>query len=62
MKAAIIIDSWKLPMFKRNLDKAGYAFTQADGLTPDTLILSVETTNINGLNDLVIKAQKECKQ
>lgn len=59
MKAAIAIDDWKLPIFSRHLTQAGYAFTKAQGLTPDMLILSVETPNVNALGSVVRAANTE---
>ena len=40
-KAAIVIDTWKLPIFSSILVEKGYHYTEQPGLTPDTLLLTV---------------------
>lgn len=59
-KVAIGIDDWKLPIFKRHLNGAGYKFTKHP-FTADTLILKVETARISDLQKVVEAAQLECK-
>lgn len=49
----IVIDDWKLEIFKKHLDKAGYTYEQSQGLTEDTLILSVKTKSIAKLQPVV---------
>lgn len=58
-KAAIAIDDWKLPIFERHLQQAGYTFTNAGGLTPKTLILTVRTDNLAALAEVVKAANTE---
>lgn len=58
-KAAIAIDEWKLPIFKRHLSQAGYAFEQCTGLTDGTLILTVKTENLEALAVVVKAANTE---
>jgi len=53
--AGIVIDDWELPMFERHLSQAGYAFKNAGHMTPGTLVLQVETTNLEALA-VVLKA------
>lgn len=63
--AAIAIDRWKLPVFKRRLDAAEFAFTEHPGVTADTMILKVpyeEGSNFVALSALVRAAQLECKE
>ena len=59
--AAVAIDAWKLAIFKRHLDAAGYSYTEGPGLTPDTLFLKVKTDLIAPLQRVIEAAQKECK-
>ena len=54
-KAAVVIDNWKLPIFERHLLASGYQFNKADGLTPSSMVLSVQTTNLQALA-LIVKA------
>jgi len=58
-KAAIAIDDWKLPIFKRHLTEAGYSFGQHPGLTDNTLTLVVHTKSIKDLEVVVRKANTE---
>ena len=51
--AAVIIDDWKLPTFKRILTDAGYKFTEHDGVFPNTVCLKVEATNMVILGDII---------
>lgn len=54
-KAGIVIDEWKLPIFERRLKQAGYSFENSGLLTTGTLLLRVDTTNLETL-DVVLKA------
>ena len=56
----IAIDDWKLPVFKRHLDRAGYAYTEHPGLPKNTLLLKVKTEFVSDLQPVVEAAQKEC--
>lgn len=58
----IAIDKWKLPIFKRNLDRAGFTFTEHPGLTPDMLLLKVVTNNRLSITRCVESAQTECRK
>lgn len=57
-KAAIAIDDWKLSIFERCLEQAGYQFKNAGLFTTGTLILQVETTNLVALG-VVVKAAND---
>lgn len=60
--AAFVIDDWKLPIFKRHLDQAGYAFENAGAFTAGTTILKVETDNLEALATVARAAAKEAAQ
>lgn len=62
MKAAIVIDKWKLSIFAKHLRKAGYEFGKEPGLTPNMLILVVETNDQHALHEVVKAANHEAKQ
>lgn len=49
MKAAIVIDAWKLSIFERHLSQAGYAYEKGAGITAGTLSLYVVTENVEAL-------------
>lgn len=60
--AGIIIDNWKLPIFERHLTQAGYSFEKPGGpggFTEDTMVLMVDTENIEALHEVVKAANKE---
>ena len=61
MKAGIAVDNWKLPVFRKRLAKAGYAYEDGGALTHDTTLLTVETTNMLALKKLLEKCQAECR-
>ena len=56
LKSAIVIDSWKLKIFKKTLNEAGYEFDEHPGVTPTTLCLIVETDCPGNLHKFVTKA------
>lgn len=57
-KAAIVIDTWKLPIFTRHLVKAGYEFKHAGEFTKDTMVLTVATDDFQTLA-VVVKAAND---
>ena len=61
MKAAIALDDWKLPTFRKILAEAGYDYTDAGGLTADTTVLTVETDDILKLKKVLERCQRECR-
>ena len=60
MRVGIAIDDWKLPVFKRRLTEADFTFEQRVGVTPDTLMLYVETKEFNRLGCVIEDAAAEC--
>lgn len=59
MKAAIAIDTWKLPIFDRRLTNAGYSYEKSPGLTADTLFLSVVFEDVKALETVIRAANAE---
>lgn len=59
MKAGIVIDSWKIDIFRRNLKSSGYSFIEAGHLPEDCLLLTVTTDNVIALNEVVTAANLE---
>lgn len=57
---AIAIEIWKLKIFKKHLDKAGFKFKKNPGITSDTLLLTVETTKVAELAEVVKSANTAC--
>lgn len=58
-KAGIVIDSWKLSIFDRHLKQSGYKYENKGAFTPDTLILRVDTTNVEALKEVLKAASNE---
>lgn len=57
--AAVVIDNWKESIFVRHLTQAGYTFERAGGLTKDSMVLKVPTTNMQALAEVVKAANTE---
>ena len=60
--AGVAIDAWKLATFKRNLDEAGFSYTEHPGLIANTLFLKVRTASVAELQPVIERAQRECRQ
>lgn len=59
--AGIALDTWKLPIFRRRLDEAGYSYTEHPGITKDTSMLNVKTERLAPLQRVIEAAQLEAK-
>ncbi|AOR77241.1 hypothetical protein [Novosphingobium resinovorum] len=59
--AGIVIDAWKLEIFRRHLDGANFSHTQHPGLSEGTLILKVKADRVARLQRVVERAQLECR-
>jgi hypothetical protein len=62
MKAAIAVDDWKLPVFRKRPTEAGYRYEDAGAFTTDTTMLTVQTDNMLALKALLEKCQAECRE
>lgn len=62
MKAGIVVDDWKLPIFRRHLTEAGYEYTDEGGLTHNTTVLTVETDDMLKLKAVIEDCQSECRR
>lgn len=60
MKVGIVIDNWKLPVFRKRLTDAGFGYTDAGGLTSNSTVLTVETDNILKLKRVIEDCQLAC--
>ena len=59
--AAVVIDSWKLRIFKKHLDDAGHSYTVHPGMTSDSLILKVTFDEVDKLKPIVEAAVRDCR-
>lgn len=63
MKAGIVVDDWKLPIFRTRLAQAGLKYEEAGGaLLAGATLLRVETSDLNKLNAVLEACQAECKR
>lgn len=60
-KAGIVIDMWKLDIFKRHLEQAGFTFTYMPFMEY-TLLLHVHTDNLEALKHTLKAATEEAKK
>jgi hypothetical protein len=61
-KAAVVFDDWKLPIFKKHLDAAGYKYEESVPFTPDTLVLKVHYEWAHKLTPIIEAANRECAE
>ena len=58
--AAVVIEAWKLPIFKKHLDAAKYVYTEHTGIAHGTLTLRVSYDWVSELQPVIEAAVKEC--
>lgn len=58
--AGVVIDAWKLAVFKSHLDAAGYKYTEHPGITDNTLILRVGYKWVAEIKPIIEAANAEC--
>lgn len=58
---AEIIDDWKLPIFKRYLDMAGYTFRIYFGNINHKVLLHVQHECVSDLKAIIEAANRECE-
>ena len=58
--AAVAIDNWKLPIFKRHLDEAGFKYEGPIQFTVYTMILKVKCEWAADLHPIIKAANEEC--
>jgi hypothetical protein len=61
-KAGIVVDDWKLPVFRRRLKEAGFEFEEKGNLTKGSSVLTVQTNNLLRLKGVLEAAQRECRK
>ncbi len=58
--AGVGLDRWKLPIFKKHLDAAGFKYDDPVPFTPGTVILKVHYEWVHQLKPIIEAAQEEC--
>jgi hypothetical protein len=59
--AGVVLDDWKLPIFKKHLDAAGYKYEEPVAFTEGALILKVNYEWAHKLQPVIEAAQQECR-
>lgn len=62
MKAAIALDDWKLPVFRKRLTEAGYQYQDAGAFAGANTLLTVETDDFLALKKVIEACQTECRK
>jgi hypothetical protein len=60
--AGVVLDDWKLPVFKKHLDAAGYKYDEPTEFTAGTLTLKVHYEWVHQLKPIIEAAQRECAE
>ena len=58
-KAAVVIESWKLAVFKKILDEEGYVYTENEGPIRGCITLQVVTKDIESIVPVVKRMNEE---
>lgn len=56
----IAADDWKLPVFRRRLDEAGFSYTEHPRFMKDCTLFRVATDDVDGVGKVVKAANEEC--
>jgi len=59
MKAAIVVDNWKLSIFRETLDANDYEYEELKGPFPECTTLMVHTDDIVKLAPIVAKMNED---
>lgn len=59
MKAAILVDNWKLPIFRRILDEEGYEYEELSKLSKGSSVIKVTTDDLSKLKPIVERMNME---
>lgn len=58
--AGIAVDDWKLPVFRKRLEDAGFEYEDAGGIGSSATILKVRTAEVARLTAVIANANAEC--
>jgi hypothetical protein len=61
MKAGIVVDDWKLPVFRKRLTEAGYMYEDGGAAGNGVTVLTVHTGDPWALKKLLELCQAECR-
>jgi hypothetical protein len=60
--AGTVLDDWKLPVFKKHLDAAGYTYEEPVPFTAGTSVLRIHYEWVHELKPIIEAAQRECAE
>lgn len=60
IRAGIVLDTWKLAVFKKHLDKTGFKYEQSPGPVADTILLTVHAPDVATMQPICVAANNEC--
>ena len=58
-KATVFIDTWKVPIFVKHLDKGGFTYVEKPSDMPDIVALTVETNDLEHLKKVLTIAMAD---
>jgi len=56
----VVIDAWKLHIFKKHIDAAGFTYSEQPGITNGTHLIRVKCEWIAELKTTIEAANQEC--
>lgn len=62
MKIGILVDCWKVAVFRRHLDSAGLEFDQQSPEDPDMALLVVLCDGAEDVEPYIAAAESECRR
>lgn len=62
MKQGIILDDWKLPIFRRRLEEAGIEYTDGGSPLPNITLLHVLSEDMVAVGAVVAASTAECEE
>jgi hypothetical protein len=60
--AAVAVDDWKVPIFRKHLDAAGYRYEEPVPFFDGTSIIKVSYEWVHELQPIIEAAQRECAE
>jgi len=62
MKIGVVIDKWKLSIFRKRFHESGVKFSEHKGLTDDTLLLRISCEFMADVQHVIEQANNECRK
>lgn len=62
MKVGIAVDDYKLPVYRKGITEAGFAYEDGGALTGSATLLTVITDDIEGLKRTVLACHQACRE